>query len=629
MFWDRLKTQAELFKLIRNTIRHKPDDTDTFADLLEKRTEQYATNVFLYFEQHQFTYIEFNARANRVAHWAVQTGLRQGDCVALLMENRPEYLWTWAGLAKLGVVTALINTHLTGETLAHALEVCAAKHWIVGAECLEQLASALEVAPQCMPSSASEISSGAIAEDAPDAQRLLKAKLWIMPDGATPPTHFTPFAKAQNFHKVLEGMATKNPSAQLRNNLRKGDDLFYIFTSGTTGMPKPSHFSQMRFLSQGDAMKAITHYTPKDVIYCALPLYHGAGGALVPSLALQCGCAIALRRKFSAREFWNDCRRYNVTGFQYIGEFCRYLLHQPPRTDDRNHHVRIMLGAGLGPEIWREFQERFGIARIIESYGSTEANTSVINLDGKIGSIGRIPFKALHNGRLIRYDFASSTNPRNANGFCIECAAGEIGEFIGRIPTNSRVGAGRFEGYTSREETEKKILRNVFKTGDAWFRSGDLLRRDADGFLYFIDRIGDTFRWKSENVSTQQVAEILSPFAGVAIANVYGVAIPGHDGRAGMAALTLQSHIDPHTFDGKSFYAHCSTKLPHYAIPVFVRLQNEASLTGTFKLRKVELQNEGFDLTRVKDPLYVRDDRLQAFVPLTPDRVEHLIQERF
>lgn len=629
MLWDRLKTQAELFKLIRNTIRHKPGDTDTFADLLEERAAQHAANVFLYFEQHQFTYAEFNAHANRVAHWALHIGMRQGDCVALLMENRPEYLWIWAGLAKLGVITALINTNLTGETLAHALNACAAKHWIVGAECLEPLMRALGDASKCAPMAAHSTPSEAVAKAPSSEQPRPKNELWIMPDGTAQGAHACSFSDAQNLNTLLEKMPAQNPPAQLRENLRKGDDLFYIFTSGTTGMPKPSRFSQMRFLSQGDAMKAITCYTPEDVIYCALPLYHGAGGALVPSLALQCGCAIALRRKFSASDFWNDCRRYNVSGFQYIGEFCRYLLHQPPHPNDRNHRVRVMLGAGLGPEIWREFQERFGVARIIESYGSTEANTSVINLDGKIGSIGRIPFKALHNGRLIRYDFASNTNPRNVGGFCIECAVGEVGEFIGRIPADQSVGAGRFEGYTSKSETEKKILRNVFKTGDAWFRSGDLLRCDADGFFYFVDRIGDTFRWKSENVSTQQVAEILSPFPGVAVANVYGIAIPGHDGRAGMAALALQNGFDPHSFDGKAFYAHCLAKLPHYAVPVFVRLQNEASLTGTFKLRKVELQREGFDLTRVKDPLYVRDDHLQTFVHLTPDRVARLAQERF
>ncbi len=600
MLWSRLKTQAQLFKLIRNTIRHKPGDSDTFADLLEKRAVEQASDTFLLFEQHSFTYAEFNAYANRIAHWADHAGMRPGDCVALLMENRPEYLLVWAGLAKLGVITALLNTNLLDEALAHALHACNAKHWIVGSECLAQLTD----------------SSASPPEDG----------LWVIPDSTA---QTTLLSDVRNLAERLLEMPITNPDPQLRKNLRKGDDLFYVFTSGTTGLPKPSHFSHMRFLSQGDAMKSVTGYAPGDVIYCALPLYHGAGGALVPSLALHCGCAIALRRKFSASEFWNDCRHYRVTGFQYIGEFCRYLLHQPRRTNDREHHVRIMLGAGLGPEIWREFQERFGVSRIIESYGSTEANTSVINLDGKAGSIGRIPFKALHNGRLIQYDAASDTHPRNTKGFCIECVPGEVGEFLGRIPADSRVGAGRFEGYTSKAETEKKILRDVFHKGDAWFRSGDLLRSDADGFFYFVDRIGDTFRWKSENISTQQVAEILSPFPGVVVANVYGVAIPGHDGRAGMTALALRTDMDPVHFDGKAFYAHCRAKLPLYAMPVFVRLQSEASLTGTFKLRKVELRKEGFDLAHVRDPLFVRDDREQAFVQLTLDRVERLATERF
>jgi fatty-acyl-CoA synthase len=283
------------------------------------------------------------------------------------------------------------------------------------------------------------------------------------------------------------------------------------------------------------------------------------------------------------------------------------------------------MGAGLGPDIWQVFQERFGIARILEGWSSTEANTSLINLDGRIGSCGRIPFKERHNGRLIRYDVATDTHPRTAEGRCIECGPGEIGEFIGMILALPDSGAGRFEGYTSAQATDGKILRDVFAPGDRWYRSGDLLVHDAEGYFTFVDRIGDTFRWKSENVSTQEVAEVLGAFPGVAIANVYGVAIPGTEGRAGMAALTLRPDVG---FDGAAFFAFTASRLPSYAVPLFVRLTPEADVTSTFKLRKVDLQEDGYDPARVADPIFARDETSGDYVPWTAERHGALLAGR-
>jgi fatty-acyl-CoA synthase len=335
------------------------------------------------------------------------------------------------------------------------------------------------------------------------------------------------------------------------------------------------------------------------------------------SCALAQGAVVALRRRFSARRFWEEARRDGVTACQYVGELCRYLYNAPPTPADRDHRLRVMMGAGLGPDIWRQFQERFGIARILEGWSSTEANTSLINLDGRIGSCGRIPFKDRHNGRLIRYDVATDTHPRDGAGRAIECAPGEIGEFIGMILELPDSGAGRFEGYTSRAETERKILRDVFAPGDRWYRSGDLLVQDADGYFAFVDRIGDTFRWKSENVSTQEVAEALGAFPSVAIANVYGVTVPGAAGRAGMAALVLHPGA---TFDGSGFFAFTAERLPPYALPLFVRVVEEPDVTSTFKLRKVRLQEEGYDPRLVSDPLFVRDEGAGTYSALTVER---------
>jgi fatty-acyl-CoA synthase len=595
MIVDRIVSMARLFTLFHRTLRHKPTTPYTVGDLVEERAAAHGERPFLFFEERRISYGEFNAAANRVAHWAHRRGLRAGDRVALLMQNRPEYLFAWVGLAKLGGVVPLLNPNLRGDTLRHVLEAADAQWLIVGGECRENLAT---VAGKSGP-----IGSVFVWPDHGDAVDL---------DGGE---------GLQPLAPLLDAMPTDNPDRSVRDGLVAGDDLFYIFTSGTTGYPKPARFSHMRFIAIGDGMSGIAGFGPADVIYCPIPLYHGAGGVVVPSSALHVGAAMALRRRFSASAFWDDCRHFGATAFQYVGEMCQFLLSQPPRSTDRAHRVRVMLGTGLRPDLWQPFQERFGVARIIEQYGSTEGNTSLINLDNKPGSVGRIPFKKLHNGRLIRYDVETDTHPRNAEGFCIECAAGEIGEFIGRIRAAKDTGVRRFEGYTSAAETERKILHNVFETGDAWFRSGDLLRRDADDYFYFVDRVGDTFRWKSENVSTQEVAAILDTFPGVEIANVYGVEVPGEAGRAGMAALVLQ---DGAGFDGNAFYAFTQQHLPRYAAPLFVRLPKEADVTGTFKLRKVDLKREGYDLRRVKDPLYVRDDQAGAYVLFTAERAERL-----
>jgi len=424
---------------------------------------------------------------------------------------------------------------------------------------------------------------------------------------------------------LLASMPAHNPAPALRHGLLAGDDLFYIFTSGTTGFPKPARMSHMRFLAIGDGMAGVAGYRAADVLYCPIPLYHGAGGVVVPASALHVGAAVALRRRFSASAFWDDCRRFGATGSQYVGEICQFLLSQAPRANDREHRVRVMMGTGLRDDMWNAFQQRFGVARIIESYGSTEANTAIINLDNKPGSIGRVPFKALHNGRLIRFGVETETHVRDARGFCVECAPGESGEFIGRIRGAKDTGVQRFEGYTSAAETERKILRDVFEIGDAWFRTGDLLRRDADDYYYFVDRIGDTFRWKSENVSTQEVAAILNGFPGVEIANVYGVEVPGESGRAGMAALVLHAGAG---FDGEAFYAFTARQLPSYAAPLFVRLPKEADLTGTLKLRKLELQRDGYDPRVVRDPVFVRDEPAKAYLPLTVERASVLLRGR-
>jgi fatty-acyl-CoA synthase len=578
-------TQAKLDRLSAATLRHVPSQTYSVGDRLEERARAHPEKAFLLFEDRPVSYGAANAHANRAAHAAWALGLRRGDVAALLMENRPEFVTTWMGLAKLGVTTALLNTQLRGRALEHAIATAKPSIVIAGAEC-----------------------GAAIASVTDDVRRT-----WPLYVTSEDEAGADVIAGAGNWDALLSRAGTNDPDRGVREGLVAGDDLFFIYTSGTTGLPKAARLSHMRWLGVGDGMSAIAGYGPDDVIACVLPLYHGAGGMVVVSSALAQGAAMFLARRFSASRFWEDAARHGVTGFQYVGEICRYLVNQPPGPYDRAHRVRVMMGAGLGRDVWEEFQRRFGVSQILEGWSSTEANTSLINVDGRVGSCGRIPFPERHNGRLIRYDADADTHPRDPGGRCIPCAPGEVGEFIGAIPDLPDSGAGRFEGYTDADATARKILRDVFTTGDRWYRSGDLLRCDEEGYYFFVDRIGDTYRWKSENVSTQEVAEALGGFPGLDVANVYGVEVPGAEGRAGMAALVLR---DRDAFDGAAFFARVAERLPGYAAPLFVRLVAEPDQTTTFKLRKVDLQREGYDPARVADPLFVRDDAARAYVAL-------------
>ena len=557
------------------------------ADLLEARSADAAERAFVIFEGRTVSFAEMNELANRVAHAALSAGLKSGDVVALMMENRPEFPMVWLGLAKVGIVTALLNTGARGDVLRHALEQTAARALIYGSECAGQVAT---LDPSERP-----------------------ALLFVLRDAAQAAQGADGQLPARRLEEMLARAPPGNPDPCARAHVQLKDPLYYIFTSGTTGLPKAALMSHLRFLNAGGVIAGFLDLKREpDVLYNVLPLYHGAGGMVVVSAALHVGIPIVLRRRFSAGEFWSDVRRHRVTAWYYIGEICRYLLNQPPRPDDREHTLRKMSGAGLKADVWQAFQARFGIETICEGLGSTEANYGLTNVDNKVGSVGRLPYPERSNIRVVRHDIETGEYVRAADGSLMLCQAGEVGELIAEILEGPSA-AGFFEGYTSPEATEAKILRNVFRAGDRWVRSGDLVRHDDEDYYYFVDRVGDTFRWKSENVSTEEVAQALSRFPGLAVANVYGVRVPGTEGRAGMVALTFQP---PAQFDPRAFHAFALARLASYAVPLFVRVAADADLTSTFKLRKIDLQRAGYDSSRTRDPLYVRDAKAGNYLPL-------------
>lgn len=592
---ERFGREAALVMDLRRTLKAYGnigrDSPETVADDIERTVDRYPQRTVFVFEGATQTYAEFEALANRYAHWARALGLKQGDSVALFMSNRPEFVAVWFGLCKVGVAVALINNGLTGKALVHSIDISDAGHLILGAE-LEEAFHA--VASQLSRKPVVWATGGAVqgAED-------LDERLAKLP-------------------------STRLPREVARPGLTGGAVALYIYTSGTTGLPKAAKMAHWRVMGYMRAFFGAGRGKPEDRVYITLPLYHATGGLCGVGFALQGGGAIVLRRKFSASHFWSDVREHQATVFFYIGELCRYLLNTPDHALDTQHKIRLCVGNGLRPEVWERFQVRFAIPRVLEFYGSTEGNVSLINYDGKYGAIGRIPsyLRSRFNVRLVQFDFESEQPTRGSDGLCIEAAAGEVGEALGQIKEDEA--RFRFEGYAGDPaQTTKKVLRDVFAKGDAWFRTGDLMRRDEEGYFYFVDRVGDTFRWKGENVSTHQVNEALSVFPGVVDANVYGVQVGDLDGRAGMAAVTLEPNFD---FEG--LHAYLARELPAFARPLFLRVQPQIETTGTFKHRKLDLVKDGFDPGVISDTLLFDHPGEKRYVPLTPALREDIISGR-
>jgi fatty-acyl-CoA synthase len=587
---ERVRLLTRSLRWLPGLLAAGPRARFSAADLFERRARRSPARPFVRFEGRDWSYGEANAAANRIAHWALEQGLRPGHTLALLMQNRPEYLFSWLGIAKTGATIALLHAEARGPALTHALRESGCRLLVVGAECAEQLAAV-------------------------DPELRAGLEIHVLADPAQPELALPPGAKSLDEESA--GRSPWDPDRRVRASVRGGDPLFLIYTSGTTGLPKAARFSHSRFMG-GGSYALLAGFGRSDVLYCALPLYHTVGGVMCVNAVLRAGATLALARRFRASGFWQEAAEAGATAFQYVGELCRYLLAQPPGRSDRAHRVRLAVGNGLRADLWPAFQERFRVAQIVEFYGATESNVSMVNLAGRVGSVGR-PAPGVQVA-LVRHDLQAEAPLRGADGRCIACTDGEPGELLGRI-SEGRTAAGRFEGYTSREASERKILRDVFEPGDAWFRSGDLLRRAADGYYFFVDRIGDTFRWKGENVSTEEVSRALDAFPPIVQSVVYGVEVPGAEGRAGMAALVLR---ESEALDAAALYRHVEHALPPFARPAFVRVAATLDTTATLKLKKAGLREAGWDPARCADPLWVRDDARRVYLPLTPERYASL-----
>ncbi|XP_020284862.1 long-chain fatty acid transport protein 4 [Pseudomyrmex gracilis] len=572
------------------SIRGHQKKDRSVADVFRQYVNHYPNKICLIFEDQKWTFQQMEDFSNKIAKIFQSHGYKKGDVIALLLENRPEFVGIWLGLSKLGVVTSLINTNLRKTSLLHSINVANCQALIYSVELFDAVT---------------------------DIAASFDAKLALYRFGSHP--NITPIGlKEKDLNLLLTDTSAAPPDIKEKGCYN--DTLVYIYTSGTTGLPKPAVITNSRFMFIAGAVHFLGILRNSDVVYTPLPLYHTAGGVMAVGQALLHGNTTVIRKKFSASLYFSDCIKYKCTVAQYIGEMCRYILAVPQKKEDTEHNVRMIFGNGLRPQIWEEFVKRFNIRKVLEFYGATEGNANIMNVDNKIGAVGFLSriIPSVYPISIIKVN-EDGEPIRDSKGLCQVCEPNEPGVFIGKIESNNPARA--FLGYVDQKASDKKIVRDVFKKGDSAFLSGDIVVADELGYLYFKDRTGDTFRWKGENVSTSEIEAIVSNLINYRDCIVYGVEIRGNEGRAGMAAI----YDEDGTLDVNKLASDIQEQLPAYARPQFVRILTKIDLTGTFKLKKKDLQEEGYNPSKVKDKLYYFNAKL-GYQPLTPE-VYNEIQE--
>ena len=578
---------ANLPGIVKGSKMSKITDTSKPLGLglaIQRATDLNPNGAAVIYENTQLTYKQFNAWANRIADYLSSIGIKKGDTVAVDIENRPELLATVVGCAKVGAAAALINTSQRGKVLVHSFNLVEPKAAVIG----EELREAIEEVRDKLHLDADRFYWFADQDTLEDA-------------GEAPEGY-------KNMANVIRDCSSENPESASRIYLR--DPLFYIYTSGTTGLPKAVVFNHGRYEKAYGAFGfSAVRLNKDDRMYTTLPFYHATGMVIGWGSAIAAGAGLVLARKFSATRFWDDIRKHDCTAFAYVGELCRYLHEQPEKPNDRDNKVHVIVGNGLRPGIWKDFKKRFGIERVVELYASSEGNVAFTNIFNFDNTVGFSPVSYA----IVKYDKEKEEPVRGPDGLMIKVKKGEAGLLLGEITDKTP-----FDGYTDKEKTEKAILRDVLKKGDAYFNTGDMMRDIGMKHAQFVDRLGDTFRWKGENVSTTEVEQIMDGFEGIVETVVYGVEIPNTNGRAGMAQIRLdRAHGD---FDYKGLCEYLKRELPPYAIPVFLRIADHpVETTGTFKHQKNNLKEQKYDLSKHDDPVYVLLPGKDCYEPLTKE----------
>ena len=544
----------------------RPTAKTSIGKVFQERAARYGGNVFIKFEDETLTYRQANEAVNSYAAVLAARGVGRGDVVGIMLKNSSRAVLLMLAVVKLGAIAGMLNYNQRGKVLAHSVDLLDARMLIGEDELLKAVQE-----------SAAEVTD-AISVD--ELQRL----------AADAPT--------------------ENPA--VTSSVLAKDKAFYIFTSGTTGMPKASVMTHYRWLRALAGFGGIgMRLNSNDTLYCCLPLYHNNALTVAVSSVLNSGATLALGKSFSASRFWDEVIRYGATAFIYIGEICGYLLNQPEKPTDRQHKVRVIAGNGLRPAIWDQFTSRFGIDRVCEFYAASEGNTAFVNILNMPKTAGVCPTPVA----FVEYDSETGEPLRDDKGRVRKVPGGEPGLLLSKVSNFQP-----FDGYTDRQASEKKLVRNAFRDGDVWFNTGDLMRSQGFRHAAFTDRLGDTFRWKGENVATTQVEAAVAHDPNVEECTVFGVEVPGAGGRAGMAAIQLKEGTD---FDGKALAKAVYEHLPGYAVPLFVRVVESLEYTSTFKSKKVDLREQGYG-PDVDDPIYVlsgRDEGYVEFYDSYPDEV--------
>jgi fatty-acyl-CoA synthase len=537
----------------------RPTAKTSIGKVFQDRAARYADKIFIKFGDEQLTYRESNETVNRYAAVLAARGVGHGDVVGVMLRNSPQSVLLMLAVVKCGAVAGMLNHHQRGKVLAHSIGLLGARAVVAETDLIEP-----------------------IGESGADTTGLMTV---------------------DQLQQLAATAPTTNPAAT--GAVLAKDKAFYIFTSGTTGMPKASVMTHYRWLRALAGFGGLgMRLTSDDTLYCCLPLYHNNALTVALSSVLNSGSTLALGKSFSASKFWDDVIRYDATAFVYIGEICAYLLNQPTKPTDRTHHVRVIGGNGLRPAIWDEFTKRFGIQRVCEFYAASEGNTAFLNVFNVDKTTGICPSPIA----FVEYDGESGEPKRDKDGRVHKVKTGEPGLLLSKVSSFQP-----FDGYTDKDATEKKLVRNAFKDGDVWFNTGDLMRSQGFGHAAFTDRLGDTFRWKGENVATTEVEAAVATDSQVEEATVFGVEVPGAGGRAGMVAIQLKEGQE---FDGKALARSAYGHLPAYAVPLFVRVVETLAHTSTFKSQKVDLRKQGYGSgdDSVDDPLYVLAGRDEGYV---------------
>jgi citronellyl-CoA synthetase len=596
-----LNTITEFFGNVRMLVKaagFKPlssDDIMSVGLMVQNNATSHPNDCALICEDEVVSWDELNKRSNRIARILLEHGIEKGDCVSLSMQNRIEFLVCLVGIVKIGGIVGLINTNLTKVPLIHCINLIESKKCIFGEEQLESL---------------SEVLTELNLKPASDFLFVKDTGVLDCPDWARPLDSSKTDVSAGNLPET--------------SRIKAGDRCYYVFTSGTTGLPKAAIVTHKRCMPMGQASGLLLQRLKRtDRLYNCLPLYHATGLNMGWQSTVETGASMVIRRKLSVTAFWDDIRKYQCTSFVYIGEFIRYLMSAPPRPDDKDNPITTNVGNGLRPDIWMQFKERFDIHKIGEFYGASEGNSGFVNLFNKDCTVGTgvVPME------LVQYDVANDQVIRNEQGFCIPAEKGNPGLLLIKITDTTR-----FEGYTSEEATRAKIFQDALEPGDSYFNTGDLMKQVDVGFAFgmkhyqFVDRVGDTFRWKGENVSTNEVGEILNKHPDIAMSNVYGVELPATDGRAGMAALILgdgSTGLAREKIENLSRYIQLN--LPSYANPIFIRLLKEQPTTTTMKLQKSDLREQAYHPDKTDDEILVLKPGEVVYQPLERDFYDRIM----